>query len=69
MENIHKYVFIRVQSPETKNRCAFVTLELAYLQSEQVLLHVVQHVVRSCFYSSTQWTNQTLTLETAFHVF
>ena len=68
-KNIHKHVFIHVQSPENKNCCAFVTSLRAYLQSESVLLYEVHHVVQPCFYSSPQWTIQTLTLGTAFHVF
>ena len=39
-----------------------------HLHREQVLFHGVHHGAPPCFYSSPEWTNQTLTLR-VFHEF
>lgn len=40
-----------------------------HVHREWVLFHGARHVALSCFYSSSEQTNQTLALERAFYVF
>ena len=55
--NITNYVFMSVKSPETKNRCVFVTLKETFISTEGA---APLPQTLSGFYGSPERTNQTL---------